>query len=97
MIDDGELGQLGRGSSSILQALARVDVAAELEWNRSCSTAEQANACEHEGVTMKTQQEVRATSEKKASTIVKLRLGLKLVIAVALLVGGCGDGLSPSA
>ena len=89
------LRQVGKGSSSILQAQMPVVAAIKINYSYSVSTSEQTKVCEYKENTMRKKCIVTTKTGKKYISInAKLKLS---VIASALLVFGYGDGFSPSA
>jgi hypothetical protein len=90
------LRQMGRGSSSILQAQAPAVAAIEFKFSYPGSTSDQAFTCEREETAMRKQCSATIKSGvTRISIAAKFRLTSILLVA-ALLVSGYGDGFSPS-
>jgi len=91
------LRQMGRGSSSSLQAQTSAVAAIEFKYGYSVSTSEQ-KLCEYKETIMGKQcTKTIKTDDKSISITTKLRVKLGYLIVAALLVFGYGDGFSSSA
>ena len=88
---------MGSGSSSILQAQTPVVATVDFNYDYFLSTSEQVKTCaKRKEFDMEIQRvKTTVTGVKRISITAKLKL--RVIIAVAMLVFGYGDGFSPSA
>lgn len=92
------LRQMGRGSSSSLQAQTSAVAAVDFNYSYYISSSEQTEVCECKETAMKKQRtSTNKTGVNRIGITAKFKLKLGCFIAAALLMFGYGDGFPPSA